>query len=88
MNEQTATDEKKVSAEFTAFLAAVKQNGAYVRILVEVNGEKKIENWNVNKGATDHKVTDENLIGFRPLTRKERRDLFHTPYKFGRRVKA
>lgn len=87
MNEQTETTPAP-SAEFTAFLAAVEKNGAYVRILVEKNGEKKVENWNVKKGAKDHGVTDANLIGFRPLNRKEQRAIFHTPYKYGRRVKA
>lgn len=87
MNEQV-NETPATSEEYKAFLAAVDKNGAYVRILVEKNGEKKIENWNVKKGAKDHNVTDANLIGFRPLTRKEQRAIFHTPYKYGRRVKA
>lgn len=88
MDEQTET-EKKVSPEYAAFLEAVKKNGAYVRVLkTDDKGDKKIENWNVKKGAISHGVTDDNLIGFRPLTRKEQRAIFHTPYKHGRRVKA
>jgi hypothetical protein len=87
MNEQVETTPAP-SEEYTAFLSAVEKNGAYVRILVEKDGVKKVENWNVKKGAKDHNVTDANLIGFRPLTRKEQRAIFHTPYKYGRRVKA
>lgn len=76
------------SAVFTSFLAAVKKNGVYVEILInDENGDKKIERWDLKKGATEHKVTDDNLLGFRPHTRKEQRALFHTPYKFGRRIK-
>jgi hypothetical protein len=86
---QTTEEEKKLlepSEEYKKFLDAVKKNGAYVRILKEVNGEKKVENFYVKKDAVEHGVTDENLLGFTPLSRKEQRRLFHTPYKFGRRM--
>lgn len=85
MDEQTQT-EPKVSPEYEAFLKAVEKNGAYVRVLVEKDGAKKIDNWYVKKGAVNHNVTDDNLVGFRPLTRKEQRKIFHTPYKYGRRL--
>lgn len=81
MNEQTQTEEKKVSPEYVAFLLAVEKNGAYVQVLKD----GKMQNWNVKKGSKNHGVTDDNLIGFRPLTRKEQRAIFHTPYKYGRR---
>lgn len=87
MDEQTEV--KKVSPTYEAFLNAIEQNGAYVQVLESEPGkDKKIAYYNIKKGSKNHGITDEMLVGFRPLTRKEQRAIFHTPYKFGRRVKA
>lgn len=87
MDEQTEV--KKLSPAYESFLQAVEKNGAYVQVLESKPGEdKKISYYNIKKGSKNHGITDEMLIGFRPLNRREQRALFHTPYKFGRRVKA
>lgn len=71
------------SEEYQLFLKAIVKNGAYVQILTE---GKESKNFYVKKGSENHGVTDENLIGFRPLTRKEQRAQFHTPFKYNRRM--
>lgn len=72
MDEQNQLPE--LSQIFKDFLACVDKTGARAAIWDE---EKKEETyWNVPTGCIDHKITDTNLVTFRPLTRRERRE-FH-----------
>lgn len=73
--------EKEVSLSYRNFLEAVEKYGAYVTIWDEDRKGKK-SYWikkgsNPGKGKDDHFVTDENMIDFRAMTRKERRHYFH-----------
>lgn len=87
MNEQTPQEEKKPSPAFLKFMDAVNATGVKATILVNGAGEeKKLEYWNLKKEATNiAPVTEDNLVDYRPLTRKERRKVFVTPFKYGRR---
>lgn len=63
----------ELSQEFTNFLACVDKFGARAKIWED----KKSTEWNIPRGCITHKVTDTNLVSFRPLTRRERRENFH-----------
>jgi hypothetical protein len=89
MNEQTPQAEKQPSATYLKFLEVVKNHGVKATILVSADGseKKKFEYWNLKRGATDlTPVTEDNLVDYRALTRKERRAVFVIPYKYGRRT--
>lgn len=76
-------EKKQESPAWREFLVTVEKTGAYCEIWEEPakEGDKPgKKGYNVNKGADlkDHFITDEKLISFRPLSRRERRTNFHT----------
>lgn len=76
MNEETP-QEKKPAAEYLKFLDVVKAHGARASILVTQGEKQVIEDWNLKQGATDiTPVSEDNLVNYRPLTRRERRRIF------------
>jgi hypothetical protein len=87
MNEQTPQpEEKKFPEAFTADLASRGVKATILEDGTDEKGNRKLAYWNLKKGATDiAPVTPDNLVDWRPLTREERRAVFHTPYKHNRR---
>lgn len=75
-------EKKAISPAYRDFLATIEKFGVYCEVWQEPekNGDKpRKQGYNVKKGADmkDHFITDEKLISFRPLSRRERRNIWH-----------
>lgn len=83
MDEETTTKPIPDSDYYSQFLATVQSHG--VRCHIWENGKK--QEWVIQKEDTDHPVTDDNLIEFRPLVRRERNAMKVIRDKYGRAKK-
>jgi hypothetical protein len=71
------------SHEYFTFLEALKEHGVEVNYLGTKKGEDKPETqrYYLPKGCIQHEITDDNLISFRKLNRREHRKIFPKHHK-------